>query len=110
MDRVFDKLIQLCGLDLVEFRNFLDFIMHLLNQNWKLLDLDLLILNFASLMLYESISNIELRLYLFMWVKTYHILADLDKFELQLFILDLIIVDIITLLLQLFLHLHYLLL
>ena len=108
MDRVFDELIQLGGLDLVKFSNFLDFIMHLLYKNWKLLNLDLLILNFASLMLYESVGDIELWLYFLMWVETNHILADLYEFKLQLFILNLILVDIITLLHQLCLHLLYL--
>ena len=33
MDRVFDKLKELGGLDLVHFRNFLDFFIHLFYQN-----------------------------------------------------------------------------
>ena len=108
MNRVVNVLIQLGGLDLVKFCDFLDFIMHFLYENWKLLNLDLLILNFASLMLYESVGDIELWLYFFVWVETNHILADLYEFELQLFILNLILVDIITLLHQLCLHLLYL--
>ena len=82
MNRVVNELIQLGGLNLVKFGNFLDFIMHLLYQYAKLLDLYLLILYFACLELIECIGNIELRLYLVMWVKTHHIFTDLDKFEL----------------------------